>query len=65
MFSLRVQGEEQLMLRLLRNSSILTKLLISYAFLVIVPSVLVIYIARTTILDLVTKDSIDQSFVLS
>ena len=53
------------MLRWFRNSSILTKLLLSYAFLVIVPSVLVIYTARTTILELGTRDSIDRSFALS
>ncbi len=53
------------MIRWFKNSSILTKLMISYAFLVIVPSVFVIYTARTTILELVIKDTIDRSFALS
>lgn len=53
------------MIKRLRNNSIHIKLMLSYLVLIIVPSLLVIYMARTKMYDLVTEDSIDQSFALS
>ncbi|MCR4797940.1 MAG: histidine kinase [Lachnospiraceae bacterium] len=54
-----------MIIRKMHDASIQVKLLISYMLLIIVPSLLVLYLARTTMLDLVTGDTIDQSFALS
>ena len=53
------------MVKWYKNLPIKFKLVLSYFIIIAVPSILVIYLARTTMVDMVMRESINQSFVLA